>query len=532
MRLFMRLPSPADLFRTFIPFVLTLLLGACVTVTHAPDPLKAEPRDDAGTVVVSVTANTGEINGFNRLAVKRINAPDVNVVDLNSLNLIAPGLARDTSVFIGMLREGEYEIGELIDTTTNHTLSLNAGGRELLGRFKVTRGQTADLGRLVLTPVNYKVVMGRSAKVTSNKTLIEQFAPEYAKLFSSGASGGWVTARTEADAVEPFALSHPVGFDNPVELDDGTIVGGSRLGSVLVRPPSGKWSAIRSPGLESLLCVMPVKLPDTRLLAVGEFNTILRQSAVGRPLVPVKPGNLPPGNLLYIAGEPTHGWYLVQQRKQDITIYHSAVLENGDWREVRKESVGLTFWSGKEQLWVWRTAQGFSYAVSDGRINHLDYATGQWRTVKSPNDSRFIQVAPNPDGSIGILTSPGGGFGGVFASTFLSQDQGATWREIIPKDKIKTSPPVRLRSGTILLSSTESAFSGKFAWNGSYDEGLTWQAHGPAQPATTMTPLTSGRLLYTQYGRWGTFSVNLSSDEGKSWRMDYSNYDSWHVDKK
>jgi hypothetical protein len=81
------------------------------------------------------------------------------------------------------------------------------------------------------------------------------------------------------------------------------------------------------------------------------------------------------------------------------------------------------------------------------------------------------------------------------------------------------------------LSSTESAFSGKFFWNGSSDEGLTWRAHGPALPGTVMTPLASGRMLYTQYGRWGTFSVNLSSDEGKSWRMEYSNYDSWHVNK-
>lgn len=521
----MRFPALPSFVRVLILLALTVPVGACVTMKVAPDPLKVGPSDDASPVVVSVTSNTGQVSGFDGLKVKRILEPGNKDIELHALNQVLPGLARDTSVFVGVLPEGEYEFSDFTDMKSRRGVSLREGGRQLLGRFRVTRGKAVDLGRLVLTPANHLVVIGRSATVTANKPLLESFASEYAALLKGATSEGWVTSRADADAVEQYALSRPVGFDNPVELEDGTLMAASRVGTVLVRSPAGRWSAIRSTGLESILCAMPVNLPNATLLAVGEFNTLLRLPPEGKKLVAMDTGNLPPGNLLFIAGDDAHGWYVAQQRDSEVTFYRSAVLEKGDWHAVRKEEVGRSFWNGNSQLWFWRRPQGFSYAASVGTINHIDFGSGEWRSTKVPKDNRLIDVVPGSGGSIGILTSPGGGIGGVFASMYLSRDEGVTWREIASKNKIKSSAPIPLTPTTVLATSIASAFAPRIELNVSHDDGATWEERHGYRVGESLIPLRAGRLLSVQHGTTGNFTVSISGDEGMTWRVEYSNYD-------
>jgi hypothetical protein len=61
-------------------------------------------------------------------------------------------------------------------------------------------------------------------------------------------------------------------------MADGSVAVASRLGTVLMRSQQGRWRALRAPGLESVLCVLPVDLPDAELVAVGEFGTLLRKA--------------------------------------------------------------------------------------------------------------------------------------------------------------------------------------------------------------------------------------------------------------
>lgn len=497
------------------------LLGACNTVTRAPDPIKDGPRADASTVIVSITTNTTLVRGFNNLIVQQVAPAGAQKAgEQHALNQIARGLSRDTALFVGMLPAGEYEFAHFSDTTSNRLIDLGAGSRELIGRFKVARGQTVDLGRLVLTPIDLKVIIGRSVKITSNKPLIDRYAPEYATLFKNGAVTGWSGPRHAQDNVEAFALSRPVGFDRPVEADDGTLFGASRLGSVLVRTPKAQWRVVRSPGLESLLDVMPVKTNDAVLLAVGEFNTLLRLPPGGRDFVPVNTGNLPPGNLIFIAGDEVHGWYVAQQRNDELTIYRSLFLENGDWQPVRKESVGFSFWSGQDMFWPWRRADGFSYATSEGKIHHLDYASGQWRSMTAPKERHIANFIASPDGSLGVLVASGAGLAGMFAELYLSQDQGATWTEVKPKNSVRESPPMRLRSGTLLVRSIEMLTKAEL--NASKDGGQTWLPR-KEQTRGVLTALPSGRMVSVETGYY--FSVNISTDEGDTWRVGYTDFE-------
>lgn len=495
----------------------------CTTITMASDPAKSPPKDGESVVAVSITVNTAQIGAFDLVRVEALNRPGTsNVVASYVLTQAAPGLSRDTALFIGVLPVGEYEFAELTHTATQRHLYIRGAMRTNLGRFSVVQGKAADLGRLVMTPVNTSVVLGRSALVTSNLPMMQRFAPAQARLFEGGLGGGWNGPRSEQDRVEAYAMNRPVGADNPKELDDGSLVAASRLGTVLVRNPDGRWSAARSGSLESLLDVLPVDRPDARLLAAGEFNTLLKLPRGANRFERIDTGDLPSGNLLFIDGNDTAGWYVLQQDGARVTLYHSPRLEGGQWKALRHENVGADFWNGHNLAWIWRSKGGLGYAVSAGAIHWLDYTTGAWTDRQAPNNNRLISIAENPDGSLGILTSPGGGFGGVFATMYTSSDRAQTWQEVKSEFKVKVSAPRRAPSGTLLV--TGGVFSDP-ELHTSTDDGKTWEKAGAFPRQHHLVVLPSGRLLAVSVGALGLFDLQSSKDEGKTWRVDYSNFD-------
>lgn len=507
--------------------LLSVLLGACVVVTHAPDPSKTAPTAEQGVVVISVTGNTAQVNQFDQLTVRKLpvpGAPQTAVREQHLLRQVSQGLSRDTSLFVGVLPEGEYTFDRMVDVDTNRALNLGDGARRLLGNFRVKAGALIDLGRLVVTPINTRVLVGRSARVSSNAALVKRFAREQEPFYAREVLPGWIQPRGPEDRVEEYALASPVGADGVTELASGELVAASRLGTVLLRDLKGRWRAVRSDGLESLLWVKPVTEPDRSIVAVGEFNTLVRLDRASGRLVQLDPGNLPPGNLIFVDGNAAAGWFVAQQSGTDITLYRSASLEGGDWKALRKEDVSRSFWSGANTFWAWPTAGGFAYAISTGSIWLYDFASGQWAERRAPNNHRLVTVAPSANGAIGILTSPGGGFAGVFAGMYLSRDGAATWDEIKSPFNVKIAPPRLTPQGTLLVAG--GAF-GKPELQASKDGGKTWtKVSESIELAEQLVVLPTRGLLAVDAGvRFGLAQIRHSADEGATWKVEYSNFD-------
>ena len=499
-----------------------ILATGCATTTQAPDPLATSPRPGESNVVISITTNTAQVGAFDTLVLSRIQPAGQTITENHVLNQILPGLARDTSVFIGVLPEGEYEFSTLRHNASQQFLALGAEQRKRLGRVEVRGGQPIDLGRLIVTPVNTRVLVGRSARITSNTALLRRFAPEYARLFDGLVAPGWTLPRPDDDRTEEYALQRPVGAASPHELPDGQVVAASRLGTVLQRSSSGAWRMLSSDDLNALMYVMPVNRPDASLIAVGEFSTLLRLPPGGTKLVPIDTGDLPPGNLLFISGSDQTGWYVAQQRGVHVTLLRSDKLEAGRWQPVRQESVAASFWSGANSFWIWQTERGLAYAVSEGRIHDLDTATGTWTVRKAPSDHRLLNVAPDPGGKFGILTSPGGGFGGVFAGTWIWNNAQGAWAEIKTDFKVKVAPPRQTPGGDMLM------IGGVFSspeLHASKDGGKTWQKVADFALDQSLVILPSGNMLGVAFGQHGLFRIRHSSDQGKTWQTEYSNFD-------
>jgi hypothetical protein len=504
------------------------LLSACATVTNAPDPSKTAPTAEQGVVVISVTGNTAQVNQFDQITLRKLpgpGGPQSNVREQHILRQVSKGLARDTSLFVGSLPEGEYALERMVDVDTQRSLYLAEGGRRLIGNFRVKAGALIDLGRLIVTPVNTKVIVGRSGRVPSNAPLVKRFAREHEQFYAREVLPGWIEPRNSDDRVEEYALTRPVGADGIAELPDGELAAASRLGTVLLRDKQGRWRPARSGGLESLLWLKPLDSPDTLLVAVGEFSTLLRLDKPSGKLLPMDTGNLPAGNLIFIDGNAQAGWFIAQQSGSEVTLYRSAVLDRGDWKALRKEDVSRSFWSGANSFWAWSTANGFAYAVSQGSIWYYDFADSLFTERHAPNNNRLTTIAPSANGALGILTSPGGGFGGVFATMYLSRDGAASWEEIKSPFNVKIAPPRLTQQGTMLV--TGGAF-GKPELHASKDGGKTWSkvSEGVVELTEQIVVLSSGGLLAVDAGsRFGLAHIRHSADEGTTWRTEYSNFD-------
>jgi len=493
------------------------ILSGCAT-TLAVDPAKQAPKANESVVVVTITSNTAQMTAIDTLTVRRSHEDD-NFV----LQRIAPGLARDTSLFVGVMPAGDYDFLQFDNFDKHLYLAISTGMREHLGHFHVVAGQATDLGRVIMTQVNSHVMLGRSTLVTDNVALMTNFAPQELQFFQGKTSTGWITPRSATDRVEEYAQQCPVGADGLVELPDGRLAAGSRLGNVLVREKDGRWRAIRSGVLHSVLSVMPVDRQDAVLIAVGEFDTILRLPRWDGGMEVVDPGNLPPGSLVFIDGNDHDGWYVGLQQENDLQLLHSARLDHGDWTSVAHDPMPKNTFFGGNQAWFWRLPGGLAYAMTSGRIRRLDYASGRWTESHAPNNDNLGKITLNPDGSLAILTSPGGGFGGVLASLYLSTDFGATWTKVESDFNVSMNPPFRTRKGTLLVP---GGVFGKQEIHASTDGGKTWQARGEFPVFRQLLTTPTQGLLGIEAGLYGrNFGIWHSADEGASWTLEYSNFD-------
>lgn len=500
-----------------------LLFSGCAVNTSVSDPLKLSAQSTATPVAVSITANTDEIVGFDTIKLRRVaEGSKPGELKLLAENLVmkrvAPGMARDTTLFIGALQPGEYEFVELIDMSSNRLLRVSSAG--LVGTFKVESGKAVDLGRLIVTRANLGVDYGRSARAVSNAELIQRFAPQYGNLFSTGANPGWTAPRSARDQVEDFARTHPFGAECFAELADGRAVAASRMGAVLLRSKEGRWSTLNAQRPETLACLLPVALPDTELIAVGEFGTLLRKAPGNDALLPVDTGNLPPGTLLRIGGNPEDGWYLMHAKGRDLTIFHSRQLSGGDWQAVHKAALPTKLQTGRPVFTPWHDARAIGYALPNGRIGQVDYKTGKWSERMAPAKAKLHGFVHTHDGTESVLVAAG--LLGKFPDAYFSRDRGQNWTKMTPPLKLMVSPVVPLNDGRMLVT---GQVYGKRELQISSDNGQSWAPYADYNFSGEPEMLPSGLMLDVLSSYRGMITIRSSTDSGKSWHEEYSTFD-------
>jgi hypothetical protein len=503
-----------------ITLLFVLLLGGCAATTmNALSPTTQAPTATEGVVLVSVTipGSANRTMRFDKITLTRLNKTENSAAGESVvLNPATAGLARDTTVFIGVLPEGEYAIERF--SVGQSYLQLNERMRDVVGTFRVRAGAWSDLGRIVVTPVGGGLyVVGRSALTHSNGELVKRQLPDVAKLYPSSVNEGWIRGRSADDFAERYAIEHPYGATRLVELTNGEVVTATGAGSLLYRSKDGRWRRVSTGRLESLLYVKQHG-NDSSVIAAGEFNTLLTVDRAGT-VQKLDAGNLPNGNILFIDGSDATGWFVAHARGNEVTLYRSDSLKTPKWEPLKSEQTGQSFWTGADKFWIWPISGGFAYAVSKGEVHFYNYTTKQWSDAKAPNDNRFVDIETSPGDIVGILTSPGGGFGGIFAHTYFSRDRGKTWIETKSPFSVKTVMPRFTAKGTLL---EWGGVFGDASLQSSTDDGVTWNT-------VVMRNFIGGRLwptvsngLFVVNERGGVETIEHSGDDGVSWTVEYS----------
>jgi hypothetical protein len=485
-------------------------------------PAKTTRKGDA-IALLSVSLNTLRLITVTQVEVTRDPEGSQKSGSAYRLTPVSTGPSLDTVLLAGKLPPGNYEVTLVNDAFSQRNVTLNPVSRQATGRFAVAEGQSVDLGRLVVTAANQRLLVGRSRLPSRNVELLRALDPERAADFvSQPVVPGWLAAPTEVDITESYGLGRPLGARSIVEAADGRIVVASRLGSLHVRSRDGQWSVLNSDRQEALHYAAPVDLPDAVTLAVGDHSVILRQPLGARALVAVDSGNLAPGRLFFIAGNAKVGWYLAQHTGKKVRILHAMALSGGNWSVIREEEGASTWRTGPSQPWFWPTANGFAYASLRGQIHAFDFTAGQWTQRASPLPAPFLNVVSNGDGSVGALTLSTSGLGGPHARSFISKDGAATWQELTPELKGSDIAPVVLANGTLLLP---GGGVDKAVLQASSDGGATWAPRGEIEKTSLLRAMPSGLLLMVANHPLGFFSIDVSKDGGQTWRHELSHFD-------
>lgn len=499
------------------------LLTGCATTEIARDPAKATAAADEGSVLVSVTSNTGQIVQFDTILLSR-QQQSSGPKRSYSLSNALPGLSRDTALFAGLLPAGEYKLQQFFDTDTQRFLAVTDKQRDLIGSFTVTPGTTSDLGRIVITDFNLKVLLGRSRLFTDNQALVAAHAPRYNPLLAKPTQGGWTKAEPdEADIAERWALGHPQGATGLSASADGEVFAGTRMGTALARDTEGQWRVLARTGrLDALLWTAPHASGNAVAVAVGELNSFFLLNKDGS-VTAIDRGNLPDGNLFFIdKASDGSQWMVGVQTTEEAALYWSAKLDGGQWTRMVGDTVKPSFWSGVRNVFAWSRPGGVGFTSTDRKaIQCFDYATQAWASHPTPGDRKVISIANGPTGVLGVLTSPGGGFGGVFAKTHYSADCGQTWTPTASPYKVKVAAPLMLGSGTLIETGGVFRDSGLY---GSTDEGQTWTKFTDKVDAgNVLWAFEDVGLLSVSNGAQGIEYVRFSADDGRNWTLELSN---------
>lgn len=497
-------------------------LAGCATVYEAADPVRQpETTRVTGTVVVSLSANTLETRAFDRITLTRLDASGERarlVEHREALRNVLPGTAGATTLFVGAVAPGDYQLRQLSSANASLTLP-----ETVLGSFSVHADGLTDLGRLVLTSVNDQAMLGRSASVTGNETFVARHSPDHAALYERPDRAAWHAPDPEQDAAEAYARHHPLGMTAFRRLDDGQWIGGAHMGTLLVRARDGQWrSAVMTDEMESVTAVVPDMRDGSLAIAGTDLGSLLRLRDNG-VLQRVARGNLPRGRLalldrsadrrIWVAGVHTGGL---------ITFFASPRIDRGQWTPFGVlETPGAGLGRPATRIWAWPFDGGFGFAASsDPTLSCFYYASGSWRTGKAPGELSPFSMLTAESGAVGVLVrTPAEGTSPPASvdRAHITDDCGQTWQAVTTPEGATASAPLPMTDGNVLRVGRDAGGDALFV---SADAGQTWQRRSLDAPVLRERMWLLGSTLVAVTERQGVEELRSSRDGGARWTVE------------
>lgn len=501
--------------------VIAALLASCTTVRHAPDPVRAPQATQAtGTVIVSLTANTPETRPFDSITLTRLDASGQRNRVIESRELlrnVLGGNAAATTLFVGAVASGDYQLRQLASSGLSLALP-----ETVLGSFTVREREVTDLGRLVLSSVNEQAMVGRSLSVRDNRAFVARHSPDHLALYRQPPATTWRDAQTASDNAEAYARNHPLGTGALRRLSNGELVGGARMGTLLVRGVDGRWrTAVTRDEMETFTAIAPDEHDGALAVAGTDMGTLIRLRNNGA-LETIDRGDLPRGGLVFLDRSPDRRlWVAGLHEGGQLSFYASPRIDHGTWTPFGALATpGAAFGREAARFWTWTYPGGFGFAASsDPTLSCFDYASGQWRTGAAPLKRNPYSILVSDRGVIGLLTRALAGQTGDYETGHVSADCGQTWRDVSTPPGARSSAPLALDDGSLLRTGSDTSGAAMFV---SRDAGRSWTRHALDAPVLRERLWSFGRVLIAVTERRDVEEIRSSRDGGARWVAELS----------
>lgn len=486
-------------------FLLVLLTG-CAQIQ--PRDAKIENASD-GAVMVQILVNSEHVSFFFKnwqtITLERVSGPNGEHGDKFSLSKNEEASSR-SALYAGSLPAGSYRLvqfnaGQCGAMCVSNEANIGAN----FSRFTVQSGQLTDLGVIVQTPVNDRLLSAHSPAPSAESTrervveLLPGLAPLLAKPVLS-----WDSQTVPADMTSAFELSKSASFGamSLQQTANNTFIYASANGVVYEWAP-GQAATALDVGVRNALEATLVTSSGS-WLAGGELGTLLQSDDQGKHWRSIR-GNLPFG----VVGN-LHQWkdqvIATTLRGKSIFI-HSAALGSNRWTQLARYE--------KEP-----SMRALTYLFPP-----RSYLLGNELVSSVPGDqigvlnleSRQSTLYPLPGGISLFWASNDGVLHCSCAATMIynpyeSHDRGKTWQDSTHTRYMFASNFRDKNNGValhyVLYSDMRMAYT--------QNAGATWTE------TTTLSPTFVNEFFYSRDGKWVFASlVNgrllQSSDDGRSW---------------
>ena len=92
------------------------------------------------------------------------------------------------------------------------------------------------------------------------------------------------------------------------------------------------------------------------------------------------------------------------------------------------------------------------YAAHNDGFHRLNFATGQWQSSPSPENSTLTGLVVGVDGVLGAVTKSRNEVGDVYTKMYLSRDVGAAWSELTVPFEAKLSAPAPVGGNRLITA--------------------------------------------------------------------------------
>ena len=272
--------------------------------------------------------------------------------------------------------------------------------------------------------------------------------------------------------------------------------------------------------MNKITAIYPYDINNNIAIAADELGALYRIEKDGKTQA-IKRGNLPEGITVFIASSSNHKlWFIGLERNGYSELYQSNALFGNDWQLTKKTELHVSKWRQARKVFYWHRSNGIGFTTPiEKSINCFDYTTNQWTSNILPKKRFATSISTSlVNDSIGVLTSPNSGLGGLFAKTGLSHDCGKTWLPTNSPYSINVSAPLFISDHFILESNSKFSRGGLYVSN---DKNKSWHEVEGNNPFTNTLWVTKHNGIFSiSTTEHGVETLENTTNLGTSWRLE------------